>query len=245
MTSFAKRLAWRDHFIQKLEDEPALEYRCLHPAHEGPARHRCARLAAWASGQTGVPFVDACMRYLTATGWLNFRMRAMLMSFASYHLWLDWRDTGAVWRGASRITSRAFTGASARCNRAPPASTRCAFTTRSSRGMTKTRTGASSAPGCRNWRLSPRRICTSLGPRRMRAPCWARATPSRSWILRKRRGTRAMSCGVCARLQASATPRARLRSSTRRGHGARTAAARGNKAGGKAQTLPDPAQLRS
>ena len=45
---------------------------------------------------TGVPFVDACMRYLAATGWLNFRMRAMFMSFASYHLWLDWRDTGAV-----------------------------------------------------------------------------------------------------------------------------------------------------
>lgn len=96
MTSFAKRLAWRDHFIQKLEDEPALEYRCLHPAHEGLRGADAARLAAWADGQTGVPFVDACMRYLTATGWLNFRMRAMLMSFASYHLWLDWRATGAV-----------------------------------------------------------------------------------------------------------------------------------------------------
>ncbi|SUZ32223.1 Cryptochrome-like protein cry2 [Roseibaca ekhonensis] len=96
MTSFAKRLAWRDHFIQKLEDEPALEQRCLHPAHEGLRDTDSARLTAWASGQTGVPFVDACMRYLTATGWLNFRMRAMLMSFASYHLWLDWRDTGAV-----------------------------------------------------------------------------------------------------------------------------------------------------
>ena len=35
--------------------------------------------------------VDACMRALTATGWLNFRMRAMVMSFASYHLWLHWR----------------------------------------------------------------------------------------------------------------------------------------------------------
>ncbi|NBB97840.1 MAG: deoxyribodipyrimidine photolyase, partial [Alphaproteobacteria bacterium] len=96
MTSFAKRLAWRDHFIQKLEDEPALEHRCLHPAHEGLRSTDAARLQAWAAGQTGVPFVDACMRYLAATGWLNFRMRAMLMSFASYHLWLDWRDTGAV-----------------------------------------------------------------------------------------------------------------------------------------------------
>ena len=39
--------------------------------------------------------IDACMRYLNATGWLNFRMRAMLVSFASYHLWLDWRQTAS------------------------------------------------------------------------------------------------------------------------------------------------------
>jgi deoxyribodipyrimidine photo-lyase len=38
--------------------------------------------------------VDACMRSLCATGWINFRMRAMLVSFASYHLWLHWRQTG-------------------------------------------------------------------------------------------------------------------------------------------------------
>jgi deoxyribodipyrimidine photo-lyase len=38
--------------------------------------------------------IDACVRALVATGWLNFRMRAMLVSFASYHLWLDWRPTG-------------------------------------------------------------------------------------------------------------------------------------------------------
>jgi deoxyribodipyrimidine photo-lyase len=38
--------------------------------------------------------VDACMRQLRATGWLNFRMRAMLVSFAAYHLWLHWREPG-------------------------------------------------------------------------------------------------------------------------------------------------------
>jgi deoxyribodipyrimidine photo-lyase len=38
--------------------------------------------------------VDACMRSLVATGWLNFRMRAMLVSFAAYHLWLHWREPG-------------------------------------------------------------------------------------------------------------------------------------------------------
>ncbi len=98
LRSFQARLAWRDHFIQKLESEPALEYRCLHPAYEGlrPATPDAARLAAWAAGQTGLPFVDACMRQLRATGWLNFRMRAMVMAVASYHLWLDWRATGEV-----------------------------------------------------------------------------------------------------------------------------------------------------
>ena len=98
MRSFQARLAWRDHFMQKLEDAPEIEHRCLHPAYEGlrPSEPDAARLAAWANGETGLPFVDACMRSLIATGWLNFRMRAMLVSVASYHLWLDWRATGAV-----------------------------------------------------------------------------------------------------------------------------------------------------
>lgn len=96
LKSFSSRLAWRDHFMQKLEDAPALEFRCLHSAYDGlrPAAPDPDRLAAWCSGQTGLPFVDACMRYLIHTGWLNFRMRSMLMAVASYHLWLDWRVTG-------------------------------------------------------------------------------------------------------------------------------------------------------
>jgi deoxyribodipyrimidine photo-lyase len=95
--SFRSRLAWRDHFIQKLEDEPEIEHRCLHPAYEGlrPAIPDSERLEAWRKGETGLPFVDACMRSLAATGWLNFRMRSMVTSVASYHLWLDWRATGA------------------------------------------------------------------------------------------------------------------------------------------------------
>jgi deoxyribodipyrimidine photo-lyase len=98
MRSFQARLAWRDHFMQKLEDEPEIERRCLHPAYEGlrPRAADAARLAAWSRGETGLPFVDACMRSLLATGWLNFRMRSMLMAVASYHLWLDWRSTGPV-----------------------------------------------------------------------------------------------------------------------------------------------------
>ncbi|MDT8856364.1 FAD-binding domain-containing protein [Paracoccaceae bacterium Fryx2] len=95
LRSFQSRLAWRDHFMQKLEDQPSIETRCLHAAAEGLARGSdAARLAAWAAGETGLPFLDACMRYLAATGWLNFRMRAMVSAVASYHLWLDWRPSG-------------------------------------------------------------------------------------------------------------------------------------------------------
>jgi|TARA_B110000914_G_scaffold171582_1_gene152329 deoxyribodipyrimidine photo-lyase len=49
---------------------------------------------AWKNGITGYPFIDACMRNLNYEGWITFRMRAMLVSFASYNLWLDWRKTG-------------------------------------------------------------------------------------------------------------------------------------------------------
>jgi deoxyribodipyrimidine photo-lyase len=96
LASFQSRLAWRDHFIQKLEDQPSIETRALYPDAAGPRPREtdAARLAAWAVGETGLPFLDACMRYLRATGWLNFRMRAMVTSVAAYHLWLDWRPTG-------------------------------------------------------------------------------------------------------------------------------------------------------
>jgi len=94
--SFTTRLHWRCHFMQKLEDEPEIEHRCMHPAYEGLREpdHSPERLAAWARGEPGLPMVDACLRALTATGWLNFRMRAMVVCVAAYHLWLDWRAFG-------------------------------------------------------------------------------------------------------------------------------------------------------
>ena len=98
LQSFSARLHWHCHFIQKLEDEPRLEWQNLHPAYDGlrPDEADIDRLTAWAEGNTGLPFLDACMRYLKATGWLNFRMRAMVTAVASYHLWLPWQATGQV-----------------------------------------------------------------------------------------------------------------------------------------------------
>jgi deoxyribodipyrimidine photo-lyase len=94
--SFVSRLAWHCHFTQKLESEPAIEHRDLHPALRAlrPDSRGSDAFAAWAQGRTGWPFVDACMRSLIATGWLNFRMRAMLVSVATCHLWMDWRAPG-------------------------------------------------------------------------------------------------------------------------------------------------------
>lgn len=98
LQSFRSRLHWHCHFIQKLEDAPRIEHQAMHRAYDAlrPREPDPARLQAWSNGETGLPFVDACMRYLNATGWLNFRMRAMVMAVASYHLWLDWRATGHV-----------------------------------------------------------------------------------------------------------------------------------------------------
>jgi len=94
--AFDARLHWRCHFMQKLESAPRFETRNVHPAFDAirPQGEGAERLAAWAEGRTGLPFVDACMRALNATGWINFRMRAMLQATASYHLWLHWRGSG-------------------------------------------------------------------------------------------------------------------------------------------------------
>lgn len=95
LAAFLSRLAWHCHFMQKLEQQPAIEFRCMHPAFEGmrEPHHRDDFFTAWKTGTTGYPLVDACMRSLHENGWITFRMRAMLVSFASYHLWLDWRKT--------------------------------------------------------------------------------------------------------------------------------------------------------
>jgi deoxyribodipyrimidine photo-lyase len=48
-------------------------------------------ISAWQEGRTGLPLVDACMRCVVQTGYINFRMRAMVVSFFVFNLWQDWR----------------------------------------------------------------------------------------------------------------------------------------------------------
>jgi len=96
LQSFVSRLYWHCHFIQKLEDEPELEYRNLHRGYDGLREPDWSEphFEALRNGRTGWPLVDACVEMLRQTGWLNFRMRAMLVSVAAYPLWLHWQPVG-------------------------------------------------------------------------------------------------------------------------------------------------------
>ena len=92
--SFKKRLHWHCHFIQKLETEPELEFKSMHPMCDSLREDENDELIEkWIAGETGFPFLDACMVFLKEKGWINFRMRAMIMSFASYNLWQPWQKT--------------------------------------------------------------------------------------------------------------------------------------------------------
>lgn len=94
LKAFGSRLRWQGHFIQKFESEDRMEFEPVNRGyaqlqHEGTA----ASLEAWKIGNTGIPLIDACMRCVIATGYLNFRMRAMLVSFLCHHLDHPW-DAG-------------------------------------------------------------------------------------------------------------------------------------------------------
>ncbi len=104
ITAFQSRLHWHCHFIQKFETESAMEFRPINKAYlDFPycgGEEETRRLQAWMTGCTGVPIVDACMRAVVKTGYINFRMRAMVVSFLCHHLNIDWR------KGASFLAAQ-------------------------------------------------------------------------------------------------------------------------------------------
>ena len=87
------RLHWHCHFIQKFEVECTYETHCVNNGYELLEHIKNETfIKAWKTGQTGYPIVDACMRAVEETGWINFRMRAMVVSFLTLNLDQDWRD---------------------------------------------------------------------------------------------------------------------------------------------------------
>ncbi|MCC5944458.1 MAG: deoxyribodipyrimidine photo-lyase [Bernardetiaceae bacterium] len=92
LKQFRSRLQWRCHFMQRFEQDTSLETQAQAPRFETLEQPKNEKwLRAWKEGKTGYPLVDAAMRCLCETGYLNFRMRAMLVSFLTHQLWQPWQ----------------------------------------------------------------------------------------------------------------------------------------------------------
>jgi deoxyribodipyrimidine photo-lyase len=93
--SLISRLQWHCHFIQNFETDCNYEIECINKGFNKIQRKENPDfLGSWMNGRTGYPLVDASMRCLLETGWINFRMRALLVSFFCHHLKQDWRIGG-------------------------------------------------------------------------------------------------------------------------------------------------------
>ncbi|WP_320815766.1 deoxyribodipyrimidine photo-lyase [Flavobacterium sp.] len=93
ITNFVSRLRWQAHFIQKFEMESSMEFIAVNKSYlhiEQPINAFYHK--SWTEGKTGIPIVDACMRCLKTTGYLNFRMRALVVSFYTHNLWQPWQN---------------------------------------------------------------------------------------------------------------------------------------------------------
>lgn len=93
LEQFMNRLKWHCHFIQKLESEPRLEFENIDSAFNGIRNKKNkVYIKAWKNGQTGFPLIDAAMRCVSETGFLNFRLRATVVSFLTHTLWQPWQS---------------------------------------------------------------------------------------------------------------------------------------------------------
>ena len=96
LNAFLSRLRWQAHFIQKFESEGQMEFKSINSGYHSMEKViRPSLQSAWKKGGTGVPMVDAAMRCLVATGFVNFRLRALLASFFTHLLWQPWQDCSA------------------------------------------------------------------------------------------------------------------------------------------------------
>ncbi|HSJ61607.1 MAG TPA: deoxyribodipyrimidine photo-lyase [Jiangellaceae bacterium] len=89
-----RQLAWRDFLHQVTAAFPAISTTDYRPRAVAWRRDDEA-LAAWRSGRTGIPIVDAGMRQLLAEGWMHNRARLITASFLTKTLGLDWRHGAA------------------------------------------------------------------------------------------------------------------------------------------------------
>jgi deoxyribodipyrimidine photo-lyase len=93
MLGAMQRLFWREHFVQRLESDSLMPIRAIHPDYNN-IEYSGKNFEAYKTGKTGEPLIDACIRCLHKTGFINFRMRAMLVSYGVFGMDINWRELG-------------------------------------------------------------------------------------------------------------------------------------------------------
>ena len=87
-----KELCWRDFYQQLLWHRPDLVTHAFQPEFDQlPFPNDPNWFAAWCTGQTGYPLIDAGMRQLNQTGYMHNRLRMITASFLVKDLLIDWR----------------------------------------------------------------------------------------------------------------------------------------------------------
>ena len=73
-------------------NNPMLHKKPLNPYFEQHSYYQknAEKIQAWKQGKTGYPLVDASIRALNKTGYINFRMRAMIATFFTHILKQPW-----------------------------------------------------------------------------------------------------------------------------------------------------------
>lgn len=90
---FQRKLAWRDLAYWQLTLFPDLPWESLRPPYKALRwSSDLGHLKAWQQGRTGYPLVDAAMRQLWLTGWMNNYMRHVVASFLIAYLYLPWQE---------------------------------------------------------------------------------------------------------------------------------------------------------
>ncbi len=91
---FRKELCWREFYADVLAQHPQTARLSLDPRFDQEMRwadNADDFFEAWATGNTGYPFVDAGMRQLRAEGWVHNRVRMVVASFLIKDLHIPWQ----------------------------------------------------------------------------------------------------------------------------------------------------------
>ncbi|MEQ1770129.1 MAG: deoxyribodipyrimidine photo-lyase [Devosia sp.] len=94
---FLMELAWRDFNIHQLYHRPDIAEQPMQEKFKRLKwRKSAAELRAWQRGETGIPIVDAGMREMWETGFMQNRVRMLTASLLAKNLLLDWH-LGEQW----------------------------------------------------------------------------------------------------------------------------------------------------